>query len=327
MILVTGASGFLGKHLVQMLSAKGVAVRALYHNHTPSTQYASLPGIEWRKADLLDVYDVAEVMEGITHVYHCAAIVSFQPDEHRKMLHFNPESTANIVNQSIEQGIEKLVYVSSVAALGRVAEPATEITEEEQWGESDYNSAYGISKYLAETEVWRGIGEGLNAVIVNPGIILGAGNFDEGSAALMRVVNEEFPYYTSGITAWVDVKDVITIMYELMQAPVEGERYIVSCGNYSYKEIFTDMAVCLGRKPPHKYATPLVTNIAWRLGVIQKWLGKKPVITRETARNAHNISYYSNQKLLSVLPSFTYTPIHETIKNMAAAFINANNKK
>ena len=320
MILVTGASGFLGKHLVQLLAAQGKPVRALYHSHQPSAQQLALSNVTWQKADLLDVFDVEEVMKGVTHVYHCAAVVSFQPSEHARMLHFNPESTANIVNQAIEQGIDKLVYVSSIASLGRNGEKK-EITEEEQWGESAYNSAYAMSKYMAETEVWRGIGEGLNAVIINPGIILGEGNFDEGSAALMNLAWKEFPYYTLGVTAWTDVKDVAHIMVRLMNTELECERYIVSAGNYSYKEIFTMMAEALGKKAPSKYAGPLVTNLAWRLGKLQAWIGKKPVITRETARTAHALSIYNNSKLLAALPGFTYTPIQDTIARMARYFV------
>ncbi len=327
MILVTGASGFLGKHLVRKLSAQGAPVRALYHNTLPSGSDRSLPNVSWQKADLLDVFDVEEAMQGVTHIYHCAAIVSFQPSTHLQMLHFNPESTANIVNQAIEQGITKMVYVSSVAALGRSGAEQKEITEEEEWGESGYNTAYGISKYLAETEVWRGIGEGLNAVIVNPGIILGEGDFDQGSAELMKVAFNEFPFYTKGSTGWADVHDVAAIMCELMNSAQDAERYIVSAGNYTYLEIFTMMAKALGKRPPHIYANSFITGLVWRFGKLQTLFGKRPLITKETASNAHSTSLYNNKKLLAALPTFSYTSIEETIQRMAKAFINGHNIK
>jgi len=165
MILLTGASGFLGQHLVRFLSAQGDAVRALYNHKVPNSELQELPGVSWAKYDLLDIFAVEEAMQGIDEVYHCAAIVSFKPGRREEMLHFNAESTTNIVNQAIEQGIRKMVYVSSVAALGRAAESNKEISEEEEWEESRGNSAYGMSKYIAEMEVWRGIGEGLNAVV------------------------------------------------------------------------------------------------------------------------------------------------------------------
>jgi dihydroflavonol-4-reductase len=328
MILVTGASGFLGQHLVRYLSAQGQVVRALYHNNPPAEDLQGLQGITWQKYDLLDIYAVEEVMRGITDVYHCAAVVSFKPKRSEEMLHFNAESTANIVNQALEQGVRKMVYVSSVAALGRTADNKKEITEEEEWEENRQNSAYGMSKYLAEMEVWRGIGEGLNAVIVNPGIILGEGNWDDGSAQLMKVVHKEFPFYTQGVTAWVDVMDVVRILYMLMQGDVEAERFILSAGNYGYKEIFTMMADMLGKRPPHIRATPLVTGIVWRLSVLKANLsGANPAITKETAVNAQNKCFYNNDKLKRFFPAYSYSPVEDTIKRMARAFLSEMDKK
>lgn len=328
MILITGTSGFLGGHLVRHLSAKGQKIRALYHSNAPDTEQKKLSGVEWKKCDLLDIFDVEEVFEGITHVYHCAAMVSFDPAHHEQMLHFNPESTTNIVNQALVQGITKMVYVSSVSAIGRTDDPIKLITEEEEWGESQYNSAYGLSKYLAETEMWRGIGEGLNAVIINPGIILGAGNWDKGSAQLMSVVNNEFPFYTKGVTAWVDVEDVVKIMGLLMESNFDSERYIISCGNHAYKEVFTIMAQELNKKPPGIYANNLVTGMAWRASSLISGITKKnKVITRETALNAHSVSTYDNSKFLTAFPNFSYTPLKQTISKMAKEFKTANHTK
>jgi len=323
MILVTGASGFVGKHLVRSLSAQGVRVRAVYNSNPPAADDAGLPGIDWTKADLLDIYDVEECMRDITEVYHCAAIVSFSPEQHAAMLHFNPEATANLVNQALEQGIRKMVYLSSVAALGRPEELAQKITEEAQWEESSYNSAYGISKYLAEREVWRGIGEGLNAVIINPGIILGEGDWNKGSAGLFRIAWNEFPFYTHGTTSWVDVADVVAIMQLLMNNDADAERYIVSAGNYSYKDIFDKMATALGRKKPRFAAGKLLTELVWRAMWLKGLMGKSRTITRETANNATAQSLYDNSKLLQQFPSFTYQSIEQTVSRVAAAFLRA----
>lgn len=328
MILVTGGSGFLGSHLVRQLSAQGGQVRALYFSCPPEGDLAQLPGVEWVPCDLLDVYAVEEVMQGITDIYHCAAMVSFNPGEGEKMLHFNPESTANIVNQAIIQGIRKMVHVSSVAALGRTGDATKEINEEQEWAESKYNSAYGMSKYLAENEVWRGIGEGLCAVIINPSVIIGTGNWDKGSLQLMSVANKEFPLYTRGVTGWVDVADVVNAMTLLMASGIEAERYVVNAGNYAFREVFTFMALALGKKPPRYYAGPFVTGITWRLSLLySKITGKYTSITRETANNAHSFSYYNNEKLLAAMPGFTYTPIQETIQRMATAFARGRGHK
>lgn len=320
MVLVTGASGFIGRHLIRLLSSKGQAVRALYHANAPEPDLKNLPHISWQRCDLLDIYDVAEAFSGITEVYHCAAIVSFSATDAAHMMHFNVESTANVVNQSLEQGIRKMVYLSSVASLGR-SEQSKEITEEEQWEESSYNSVYALSKHAAELEVWRGMGEGLNAVIINPGIVIGEGNWDIGTGRLMKLVNREFPFYTQGVTAWVDVRDVANVMYRLMQSDIQAERFILSAGNYAYKDIFTWMANALHKKPPHIRATGFMTALIWRWGIVKRVLwGKTSTVTKETAATAQRRSIYNNTKLAAYLPDFTYTPISQTIERMALAF-------
>lgn len=321
MILVTGASGFLGQHLVRRLAAQKLPIRAQYYSNLPGGDISTLPGIVWQQCDLLDVFAVESLLQGVTEIYHCAGIVSFDPGRREEMLHFNPESTANVVNESLQQEVRKMVYVSSVAALGRTGDEQKVIDEEEEWGESKYNSAYGLSKYLAEMEVWRGIGEGLCAAIVNPAVILGAGDWRHGSPQLMSVVNKEFPFYTGGINGWVDVDDVVTAMTNLMASEIEAERFIVSEGNYPFRDIFTRMADALGKKPPRIHANRFFSMLLARISRV--FMGKHTVITRETIRNAHSISKYDNSKLLKALPSFAYTPMDTTIGKMASAFKGA----
>lgn len=328
MVLVTGASGLVGQHLVRFLSAKGEHVRALYHKNAPTDELRGLPNIEWYRYDLLDVYDVTEAMYEVTEIYHCAAQVSFDPAHRDEMMHFNVESTANIVNQALEQDIRKMIFVSSIASLGRATESGLEINEDVEWEESKHNSAYSQSKYLAEMEVWRGIGEGLNAAIVNPAPILGEGNWEEGSARLMKVAYKEFPFYTDGVTAWVDVKDVVTTMYLLMKSEVSSERFVLSTGNHSYRDVFTLMANALGKKPPHIRASAFMSGVVWRFNALKNALtGKTVTLTKETAATAQRKNYYSNSKFLRFFPSFTYTPLPDTVTRMAAAFMKDAVKK
>lgn len=319
--MVTGASGFVGTHLVRFLSQKGHTVRALYNSRPPAADMQSLPGVTWLPCDLLDVFAVDEVMQGVGDVYHCAAIVSFKPADKERLLHFNVESTANVANAALEHNVRKLVYISSIASLGRKTN-GREITEEEQWEESGNNSVYARSKYLAELEVWRAMGEGLDAVIVNPGIILGEGDWSDGSARLMKIAYNEFPFYTSGINGWVDVADVVRAMYELMQSDVVDERFIIAEGNHAYKDIFTMMAHALGRKPPHIHANRWMTNLVWRWNMLKHRLtGGELTITRETANTSQNKNLYSNGKLLQFLPGFRYTPMQQTIQRMAQVYL------
>jgi dihydroflavonol-4-reductase len=284
------------------------------------------PGVIWQQADLLDIFTADEVMEGITDVYNCAAIVSFNPARKEEILHTNTAITCNVVDAALQAGIRKLVHISSVAALGRSSVSTKEITEEAQWEESNVNSAYGMSKYGAEMEVWRGMGEGLNAAILNPGIILGEplmlSGWDDGSAKLLQVAWNEFPFYTRGINAFVDIADVISAATMLMESDISAERFILSAGNFSYQQIFTLMAQSLNRKVPAIHAGPALTGLVWRWEAIKgSFTSTSPTITRETARNAQTKCYYNNNKLREMLPQFQYTPMQETINRMSKAFI------
>ena len=323
MILVTGASGFLGQHLLEALSKKGEAVRAIYRNHRPEN--LRFQNVTWEAADLLDTAEVEEMLQGIDRLYHCAATVSFDPKDKNKLVRENVAITENIVNGVLSSNVEKLVHVSSIAALGRQANSANKlISEKDIFEEGKDNSQYALGKYLGEMAVWRGMAEGLNAVIVNPAIILGAGDWNKGSAKLMRVCDEEFPWYTKGMTGWVDVRDVVQAMMLLMDSNIANERFILSTGNYYYKDIFTKMAVAIGKKPPHKFAGKWLTGLVWRLAFLKsKLTGTEATITRETARTAQQIYRFDNSKFLKAFPEFQFRSIEETIQDMAQAFIKA----
>lgn len=294
---------------------------ALYNSRKPEA--APAPGITWKQCDLLDVFAVEAVMQGITQVYHCAAVVSFDPRKKEDMIRNNVNSTANVVDAALDAGVEKLVHVSSIAALGRTAEAlSTEITEDTHWEEGKANSAYAESKFRSEMEVWRAMAEGLNAAIVNPAIILGEGDWNSGSANLMQIVYKEFPWYTDGVNAWVDVKDVVAAMILIMNSDITDERYIISAGNFAYKEVFTGMAQALKRKPPYKHASSWMTEIVWRMEVLKSRLANRQVtISKESARTAQTRCYYSNEKMKRDFPGFSYHALNDTLERMAAAFL------
>jgi nucleoside-diphosphate-sugar epimerase len=324
LILITGAGGFLGRHLLQELCLQEAPVRALYHSRKPEL----LPGqknIHWEKCDLLDVCRLEELMQGITEVYHCAAIVSFDSRKKQQMIRDNTAITANVVNAALAADVRKMVHVSSVAALGRpLRKGVTEkllIHEDIPWENSKSNTAYAESKYLSELEVWRGIAEGLNAVIINPSTILGAGDWSKGSSHLMQIADREFPWFTKGINAWVDVEDVVSAMLLLMNSDIQGERFIISSGNFPYKAVFTKMAEALQRRPPHRKAGKWMTELVWRLELLKSRLaGKEATISKESARIAQSENFYDNGKFLGQFPSFQYHSLEEAIAGMAKAY-------
>jgi dihydroflavonol-4-reductase len=310
-VLVTGAAGLLGSEVVKQLLDEGYHVTAIYH-FTPLN--LSHPNLAVKQCDILDVASLEDIMKDITHVYHCAALVSFEPKEKYHLFKINIEGTENIVNACIFANVKKLIHVSSVSALGRIRNGET-LTEDMQWTEETNNSIYAKSKYLGELEVWRGIGEGLQAAIVNPSIILGGNNWDDGSSALFKSAYNEFKWYTEGISGFVDVRDVAHAMLLLMNSEISGQRFILSAENLSYKKLFTMMANGFNKKPPPRKVTPLMAEIVWRLEALKGMItGKKRLLTKETARTAQATVYYDHSKILKALPQFHFTPIADTIE-------------
>lgn len=314
MILVTGATGLVGSHLISALLAKGLPVKALYRNEIPSIFDSSK--IQWVKADILDIVALEEAMQGVTQVYHCAAIISFSAKNKKALHQTNIEGTANVVNASLNASVEKLVFASSVAALGRIRENQS-INETMNWSEETSNSEYGKSKFLAEMEVWRGMGEGLNVVVVNPVIVLGAGDWTKGSTAIFKSAYDEFPWFTDGSSGFVDVLDVVDAMILLMESNLSSQRYIISGANLTYKNLFTIIANAFHKKPPHKRVTALLAEIVWRLEAIKASInGKSPLLTKETSRTARASVNFDNSKLLNAIPGFQYRPIESSIKRI-----------
>lgn len=311
MYLVTGASGLVGSHLINSLVGQGKQVRAIYRTAKPLIKGGDK--VEWVQADILDIADLEEAMQGVQYVYHCAGMVSFNPKQIKQLDNINIEGTANIVNACLTTGVQKLVHVSSVAALGRLRQNTT-VNETMNWTKETSNSEYGRTKYLGEMEVWRGVGEGLNAVIINPSIILGDSDWDKGSTGVFKNVYNEFPWFTDGITGFVDVADVVRVMIMVMDSDVTAQRFIVSADNIGYHDLFTQIAHSFNKKPAYKKVTPFLAEVVWRIEAIKgKLSGKSPLLTKETAQTAQAKVYFDNSKLLKYFPQFSYTPIKQTV--------------
>ena len=314
-VLVTGGTGLLGSYVLRELLNQGQTIKALYREKmplllTPEEQAR----IQWVKGDVLDPILLADEMVGVDEVYHCAGMVSFNPARRERMFKINVEGTANVVNAAITAGVRKICHVSSVSALGRKRDKQV-VTESAKWSPEANLSNYGESKFLAEMEVWRGHAEGLDAVVVNPTIILGYGDWHTSSAATFKSAWNEFPWYTEGISGFVDAGDVAATMYRLMKSDISGERFIISAENLPYRELFTRMAEALGKKPPHRKVNRLLAGIVWRLEKLKSLVtGRDPLLTKETAATARRSVFFDNTRILNALPGFSFKPIAESIR-------------
>jgi dihydroflavonol-4-reductase len=333
MILVTGGTGLVGSHLLYDLCRSGKKVRVIKRANSNIANvkkvfsyYSSSPedllkNIEWVDADLLNVYSLIEKMDGVKEVYHCAAMVSFESAHQAEMLRTNIEGTANMVNAALEKGIEKFCHVSSIATLGRAENDAL-TTEETFWKSSPENSIYSISKYGAEREVWRASEEGLNVIIVNPSLIVGPGNWNQSSSNMFSKGFNGIKFYSSGINGFIDVRDVSSIMIRLMEKNIYNQRFLLSSENATFKLFFELIHKGFNKPAPSIKAGKLMSSFAWRAEIIRsKLTGAAPLITRETARSAHRISRFSNEKIRKLFPDHIFIPLEESIRDTCKLFL------
>lgn len=314
MVLVTGGTGFIGAYIIKELISKGYSVRGIRRGQTvPSfIDPFIMNQVQWVECDVLDVVGLEEVMEGIEYVIHAAGKVSFRSTDKEQLYRVNIEGTANVVNAALNRNIKKLVHISSVASIGRKAD-GSEVDETKQWEDNKLNTPYAISKYQGELEVWRGLAEGLPAVVLNPSIVIGFGNWNNSSCAIFRQIYEGFSWFTNGITGFVDVEDTARASVLLMESSVSAERYIINGENLKFRDVFNAIADGFGKKRPTREATAFLSGLAWRLEKIKSWFGKDPLLTRESARVGRSATRFSNKKILKQLPGFAFTPLESSI--------------
>ena len=332
MILVTGASGLLGSHLILALAKKGYEVKALatkeeskikakqiFKVYNPADEVL-FEKITWCFGNITDSEFLYDILEGVEFVYHCAAVVSFSPKDVTKMNQINIEGTEALVNMSLLRKVKKFCHVSSVAALGKNTD-GSEVNEETYFVNSPQNSNYGISKYNAEREVWRASEEGLEVVIVNPSVILGPGDWLSGSSNMFSSAYKGLKYYSDGITGFVDVRDVANIMIQLMESKIHHQRYLVCAKNLSYKDVFDHMHDCFGKKRPSIKASKFLAAFVWRLEKIKAFITKSnPLITEETVEAAFQQVHFSNEKI-NIALQYKFIPIKQSIETICKIFL------
>ncbi|MFN7044230.1 MAG: NAD-dependent epimerase/dehydratase family protein [Flavobacterium sp.] len=312
MILVTGATGLVGSHLLVQLLQENEEVKALFRSEKQIkkvknvfafyNQTALFDKIQWVKGDITDIPSLEIAFENVTHVYHCAALISFDPNDEDELRKINIEGTANVVNCCIDFGIKKLCHVSSIAALGNPKEHETTITEETEWNPEELHSDYAITKYGAEMEVFRGHQEGLEVVIVNPGVIFGYGFPKKGSDVIIQSVKKGLSFYTKGNIGIVSVEDVVKCMMLLMKSNNNGERFTLVGENIKTKKLLEFIADKLKVKKPSTEASKSMMGIAWRLDwLISKIVNRRRRLTRITAQAALSETTFETSKIESNL--------------------------
>ena len=329
MVLVTGGTGLVGAHLLLHLIENGENVRAIYRNRKNIQKTKSVfelykkgnlfEKINWLEADILDVPSLETAFINIDYVYHSAALISFDPKEEDQLRKANIEGTANMVNFSIAKEIKKFCFVSSIAALGDIAPHETYITEETDWNPEKPHSDYAISKYGAEMEVWRGLQEGLDVIIINPGVILGPVSitkiFKQGSSELYQKVANGLSFYTLGSTGFISVDDVVRIAGELMKSDIKNERFTLIADNIVFRDILNTIADTLKVKRPNKHAKPILMNFLWMADLVFSTLFfQKRRLTKATAKASYSKNLYTNEKIKTALGT-VFLDVHQYIRD------------
>lgn len=330
MILVTGGTGLVGAHLIYFLLEEGQKVRAIHRaksnlkavkevfSYYTTNPNAVFDKIEWVEADLNDIPALTNAFKEVSYVYHAAAYVSFDPKNFQKLKKSNIEGTANIVNLCLSHQVKKLCHVSSIATLGK--EGKEYLDEEHFWNPDDDNNVYAISKYGAEMEVWRATQEGLDAVIINPGVILGSGFWNKGTGAIFSKVFKGLPYYTNGVMGFIDVVDVVKIAMLLMKSDIKNQRFILVAENETYKNLFSAIAKAFGKTLPQKELKPWMLAIAWRVDFLKGLLPRtEQMLFKSTAEAIVMRQKYNTSKIKEAL-GYSFVPLEKTIELIAANF-------
>lgn len=332
MIFVTGGTGLVGSHVLYELVLAGKRVKALKRKNSNLKQvvktfsyYAEnanqlFEQIEWVDGDVLDYFLMENILEGVSEIYHCAAIVSFDSRQRKTMIANNVEGTANLVNAALENGVKKICHVSSIAALGRL-ENGLLITEETNWVPAKKISGYSESKFFSEVEIWRGMEEGMDVVIVNPSIIFGPANWETGSANMFKTIWDGMKFYTRGITGFVDVKDVAKAMILLMDdsnfEKAKNQRFLLNSENLSYRDVFSQIADALEKPQPKYFASDFLLGMVWRAVKIAGLVTKKPVMISSDSVSNSNKTYHFDGSKITGMFNFQYLPVAESIKQTA----------
>lgn len=327
MDLVTGGTGIVGAHVIDALLVQGRAVRALLREgsdtsivrrilrHYHADGETRFQRIQWVPGDLFDVDALRDAMQGEEHVYHCAALVSFDPRDREELFRINVQGTANVVDAALERGVKGLCHVSSTATIGGSMDGGTG-DETMPFTQDKRSSDYAISKAAAELEVHRGIAEGLHAVMVNPCVVIGPGVPGRSSMTMIERVRKGTRFFPKGGNAVVDARDVAAAMLRLMEEGGVGERHLLIGEEISYQRLFALIAQSAGRPAPSMKLPAWALELGWRAEALRKLFGGRPMITRHTARTASWLRHYDGKKAERLL-GMRFHSTEEAVNNVA----------
>lgn len=322
-VLVTGGSGFVGTYIVRALLKRHYKVRVLVRPNSDLRLLKDvLQEIEVVEGDLLDIFSLETSMKEVDYLINAAAVVSHQKTNRKRMLQVAIQGTGDLADTALRCGIKKMIHISSIAALGRM-QKINDIDESQIFSHSKFDTTYGLSKFLAEQEIWRAIAEGLPAIILNPSFIIGAGKWDRSTPKYFDKIYQGMHHFPTGINGFVDVRDVAMATLSAMESPVVGERFIINAENWSYENLFKAIGDGLKVKTSWKMISPV-------LKFLHKWTNFPPIkyvsilysLQNDFLQIASTVSKYHNEKSIAQL-KIIYTPVHKSIEETCEVYLQS----
>ena len=296
-----------------LVSIANAQVHCLVRKNAKLEQLQRLaPAAKIVVGDLEDADLLKEQINWADYVVHAAALVAFDSKKDKLIQRVNVDATATLVNIAIEYGVKKFCFISSIAAIGR-GDTELNLDETNQWQDTKELPFYTKSKYLAEQEVWRGIAEGLPAVIVNPSVVLGVGDWNRSSLQIFNYFKTKNPFYPTGTINYVDIRDVAEITSKLLLSDITAERFILNAGAIPYKDFLEQLATSLGEKAPSKPLPKWLHPLLWRADATRATLtGSERKITADLIKSATKKHQYNSDKIRNTL-NFSFRPLEETL--------------
>jgi len=292
-ILITGATGFLGNHLLDAFADQQFRISVLCRK--PPDKNFQRAGITYIKGDIEDPYSLSVAFKEADVVIHAAALVSVRPEDNDRMHSVNVLGTRNVVNAILASDVKRLIYVSSIAAIGGVHNSGKIMDEAAAWNGS--SEGYGFTKYCAELEVFRADAEGIEVDIINPSVIIAPPGSNRTSGLLMKLALSRVPFAPDGIVNLIDARDVALFIRVMLGRDGSGKRYILNGFTLTWKEFFGEVSRRTGKAV--RYLT-IPTPIALGLTAIQEFMFfiifRRPLITRLAVKMATSANRYSTEK-------------------------------
>ncbi len=311
-ILVTGGSGFIGHNLTKVLISKGYKVKVLVRQNS-NLKYLRNLDIEFCFGDLNDKNTLYRAIKNRDTVFHTAAVIAMWKGKEKQQYQTNVIGTRNICEVALDSGIKKFIHTSSVATLGwKNNYTLIDELSEYNWGEK---LIYNYTKFLAEKEVLLTVAKGLPAVIVNPSIVIGPGDYNfHGGALIKRLKNKTIPFYLDGGINISFIDDIINGHINAALYGKIGERYILGGNNLTIKDALYKIAEIIGVTPPrYKFPSQIIKPISIIFDVFSNISKIKPIISSDIATYIGKNFWVSSQKAIKEL-NYKVTPLEEAIR-------------